>query len=138
MALLIAHLRLLFLDQVTQGPEVEVEVFVCEAELVFELLHPLGELHICLSEPFDLVVGQRAALDPAEVFLPDAFGVLLYRTVRSRSRPLSARRRSSVVSSAYPPLSSILNTNADSSGRPHAGGSQQRFLGIGGVLVHAA
>src|SRR3954471_13943402 len=53
-------------DQVSQRPEVEVEIVVLEAELGLQFLHPVSQQHERLAEPLDLVVGERPALDPTE------------------------------------------------------------------------
>src|SRR3954453_15996360 len=52
--------------QLTQRPEVQVQVLVLQSESLLQLLHALLQEHECLAEPLDLVRGQGAALDAAE------------------------------------------------------------------------
>src|SRR4051794_14650132 len=53
-------------EQVPERPEVEVEVLVAQPEMLFQLVHPLCELHEGLAEPLDLVVVERAQLHPSQ------------------------------------------------------------------------
>src|SRR5271157_1879899 len=53
-------------EQFPEGAEVEVEIFIVEAELFSEQCHLLAELKERHSQSFDLVIGQRARLDPAD------------------------------------------------------------------------
>src|SRR5204863_3570628 len=52
--------------QLPQRPEVQVQVLVLQAEGLLQLLHPLLEEHERLTQPLDLLRGERPALDPPE------------------------------------------------------------------------
>src|SRR5689334_10771792 len=52
------------LEQVPEGTQVQVEVLVGEPEHVLELIHPFRQGHEGSSEALDLLVAQRAGLDP--------------------------------------------------------------------------
>src|SRR5207248_3588199 len=51
-------------QQVSERPEIDVEVTIFELEMFLELLHPLIELHERLPHALDLVVRQRPRLHP--------------------------------------------------------------------------
>src|SRR5919199_3002517 len=50
------------LQEISQRPEVEVQVAVFQLEVRLQLLHPRLELHERLAHALDLLVGQRAVL----------------------------------------------------------------------------
>src|SRR4029079_17414507 len=54
------------LEEVSERTEVEVQIPVFQAELRFEVVHALVELHERLAELVELLVGQRSAFHPAE------------------------------------------------------------------------
>src|SRR4029079_9046655 len=54
------------LEEVSERTEVEVQIPVFQAELRFELVHALVELHGRPAEVLELLVGKRYALHPAE------------------------------------------------------------------------
>src|SRR5690606_2881681 len=51
------------LEEVAEGPEVEVEVVVLQPEQLLELLHALLQAQERGAQPLDLLVAERAALD---------------------------------------------------------------------------
>src|SRR5207248_9607490 len=53
-------------EQVAQRPEMHVQLRVREPEDVLELGHPLLEQHERLAEAVDLLLGERAVVDPAQ------------------------------------------------------------------------
>src|SRR3954464_5934069 len=61
------HLGLLpSLQEPSQWPQIEVQVFLLQSEALPQLLHPLLEQHERLAEALHLVVRERAALDPPQ------------------------------------------------------------------------
>src|SRR5690349_17924945 len=54
------------LQQIAQRAEVEVQIALFEPEMLDQLLHAAIELHERVAEALDLLVGQRAAVHPAE------------------------------------------------------------------------
>src|SRR3954471_13487572 len=54
------------LQQVSQRPEVQVQVVLRQAELARQLLHPLLEEHERLPEALDLLGVGGAGVDPAQ------------------------------------------------------------------------
>src|SRR5436309_14879425 len=54
------------LHQVPEGTEVQVQVLVCEAELLLQLVHALVQAHERGAEALDLVVVERAAVHPPQ------------------------------------------------------------------------
>src|SRR5208282_104128 len=53
-------------EQFPERAKVEVEIFTVEAKQLSEQCHLLAELKERHSQSFDLVIGQRARLDPAD------------------------------------------------------------------------
>src|SRR5271157_2708517 len=53
-------------EQFPEWAKVEVEIFIVEAKQLSEQCHLLAELKERHSQSFDLVIGQRARLDPAD------------------------------------------------------------------------
>src|SRR5436190_624875 len=54
------------LEQVSERPEVDVQVTILKLEMLLELLHTLIELHERLPHALDLLVGQRVQLHPPQ------------------------------------------------------------------------
>src|SRR3954470_8854824 len=59
-------LSLALSQQAPERPQLQVEVLVLEAELRFQLVHALGELHERLAHPIDLVVGEHSFVHPPQ------------------------------------------------------------------------
>src|SRR4051812_36844017 len=53
------------LEQLAERAQVEVQVLVSQPELALQFLHARLKSHERLAEPLDLVIGERAALHPA-------------------------------------------------------------------------
>jgi hypothetical protein len=54
------------LEQFPEWAKVEVEILFVYSKLFSELCHLLAELKERHSQPFDLIIGQRACLDTAD------------------------------------------------------------------------